>query len=187
VVDWVRADIVDLGAFPDDAFDAVVCYGGPLSYVLDRAEEALAELLRVTRPGGHLLLSVMSLVGPAAAGLPAVIENARTHGPEAVERVIETGDLPAELSGHVAMHLYRWSELRALLDRYGCEIVAASASSLSYERLHQGLVSSLSDAERERLVRWEIELTAEPGALSMGEHIIAVVRRPAVAGEGAGD
>jgi len=187
VLEWVRADILDLGAFPDHAFDAVVCYGGPLSYVMDRADEALSELIRVTRPGGHLLLSVMSLVGSAAGGLAAVIEDARRHGPETVESVIETGDLPPELSGHVAMHMYRWSELQALLGRQRCEIVAASASSLSFARLHQGLISSLSDAERERLIRWEIELAAEPGAVSMGEHIIAVVRRLPVAVAKAGE
>ncbi len=177
VVDWVRADILDLRVFQDDVFDAVVCYGGPLSYVLDRADEALSELLRVTRPGGHLLLSVMSLVGSAAGGLAAVIQDARTHGPEAVESVIETGDLPPELSGHVAMHMYRWNELQALLGRHRCEIAAASASSLSFGRLHQELIAGLTDAERERLVRWEVDLAAEPGAISMGEHIIAVVRR----------
>ena len=164
----------------------MVCYGGPLSYVLDRADEALAELLRVTRPGGHLLLSVMSLVGSAAAGLPEVVADARMHGPEAVQSVIETGDLPPEMSGHVAMHMYRWSELQALLARHSCEVVAASASSLSFGRLHQELIAGLSDAERERLVRWEIELAAEPGAVSIGEHIIAVVRRLAVASSGSG-
>lgn len=102
--------------------------------------------------------------------------------PEAVESVIRTGDLPPELSGHIAMHMYRWSELQALLGRHQCQIVAASASSLSFGRLHQELISGLSEAERERLVRWEVELAAEPGAVSMGEHIIAVVRKPGAGG-----
>ena len=52
VTDRVVADILDLGAFADGTFDASVCYGGPLSYVLDNADQALGELLRVTRPGG---------------------------------------------------------------------------------------------------------------------------------------
>lgn len=47
------ADILDLSRYPDGSFDAVVCYGGPLSYVLDRADDALNELLRVTKPDGH--------------------------------------------------------------------------------------------------------------------------------------
>ena len=60
-------DITDLGRFPDGSFDAVVCFGGPLSYVLGEADRALAELLRVTKQGGRVLLSVMSLLGTARA------------------------------------------------------------------------------------------------------------------------
>ena len=48
----VHADVTDLGTFADGAFDATVCFGGPLSYVLDRADAALTELFRVTRPAG---------------------------------------------------------------------------------------------------------------------------------------
>ena len=51
-------DITDLGRFPDGSFDAVLCYGGPLSYVVGEADRALAELLRVTKGGGRVLLSV---------------------------------------------------------------------------------------------------------------------------------
>ena len=54
------ADVLDLGNWEDGTFDATVCFGGPLSYILDGAEPAVAELVRVTRPGGHVLVSVMS-------------------------------------------------------------------------------------------------------------------------------
>jgi SAM-dependent methyltransferase len=177
VADRVQADILDLGAFDDDTFDATVCFGGPLSYVLDRADDALAELLRVTRPGGHLLLSVMSLVGATAGSLAGVMEIARTRSAEVIQAVIETGDLPAELSSHAPMHMYRWSELRDLFERHPCRIVAASASGLSFGRVHRELHLSLTDEERERLTAWEIELAAEPGAIGIGEHIIAVAQK----------
>lgn len=67
-------DIVDLSTFATDSFDAVVCYGGPLSYVMERADTAVGELLRVTRPGGHLLVSVMSLPGATRRFLEGVFE-----------------------------------------------------------------------------------------------------------------
>ena len=38
----VVADVVDLSQFDDGAFDATVCYGGPLSYVMDEAPRAAA-------------------------------------------------------------------------------------------------------------------------------------------------
>jgi SAM-dependent methyltransferase len=158
-------------------FDAVVCFGGPLGYVLDQADRAVDELLRVLRPAGFLLISVMSLVGATAGRLPAVVEDMRQHGREAIDRVIRTGDLPTALSGHLAMHMYRWSELEALLERHGCSIVAASASALTFGSLHGELHASLSDSERADLIDWEIDLAAEPGAISAGEHIIAVARK----------
>src|SRR5436305_7468765 len=42
-------DVTDLSRFADASFDTTICFGGPLSYVLDRGEDALAELVRVTR------------------------------------------------------------------------------------------------------------------------------------------
>lgn len=178
----VEADILDLGVFAEGTFDATVCFGGPLSYVLDRADEALAELLRVTRPGGHLLLSVMSLVGATAGSLAGVMDIARSRGSETVGAVIETGDLPTELSGHAPMHMYRWSELRNMLERHACRIVAVSASGISHGSVHREVHLSLTDEERERLTAWEIDLAAEPGAIGIGEHIIAVVQKTGIAG-----
>lgn len=35
-------DITDLSRFPERDFDGVVCYGGPVSYVFDRADDAIA-------------------------------------------------------------------------------------------------------------------------------------------------
>ena len=181
VESWVEADILDLGALATGSFDAVVCYGGPLSYVMDRADDALRELLRLLRSGGLLLVSVMSLLGATAGGLPFVMEEARAHGPEAVDAVIRTGDLPSALSGHLEMHMYRWSELEALLHRHGCHVVTASASNLTFARVHGELIASMSDEERAWLARWELALVGEPGAISMGEHIIAVARKTGAA------
>ena len=179
VLERAVADITDLRRFAAGHFDAVVCYGGPLSYVLDRADDAVSELLRVTRPGGHLLVSVMSLVGATAGGLDRVLADARMYGLDVVDDVIRTGNLPSLLSGgHLPMHLFRWSELRALLERHGGEVVAASAASIGPQH-DQDLIAGLSEGERAALVRWEIDLGAEPGAIDIGAHMIAVARKPA--------
>jgi hypothetical protein len=55
--------------------------------------------------------------------------------------------------------------------------VTASASNLTFARLHGDLIANMSDEERSWLQRWELELVGEPGAISMGEHIIAVARK----------
>jgi SAM-dependent methyltransferase len=173
----VLGDVLDLSRWPNDSFDATVCYGGPVSYVLDRADDAVAELLRVTRPGGVLLLGVMSRVGPFAHSLPVIIDLVREHGVAMNDRVVVDGILPGELSrGHLAMRLFRWSELEELLARHPCEVIAASASDLSPKAEHE-LWSELEPELREALVRWEITLAAEPGALNAGSHIIVVARK----------
>ncbi len=172
ILERVQADVTDLSRFDDASFDAVVCFGGPLSYVVDQAEHGVAELVRVTRPGGHVLLSVMSLIGTAVHFVEALLDLARRDGLTPNEEIVRTGFLPeGEGYGHLPMKLYRWSELEALLTRHGA-IVGATAA---------GLFPALYPQEpelRELIERVELDLAAEPGALSCGEHILAVVRKP---------
>lgn len=173
----VVADVCDLSHFDDQTFDAVVCYGGPLSYVLDRADDAVGELMRVAKRGAHVLVSAMSLVGSFLHGLPIVLQQRTQLGPRALEDVLRTGVIGPELSGgHLTMRLFRSRELRELFARHPCELVAISASTLS-DRTHHELVASLDEETRDALVAAEIELAAEPGAVDAGSHMIIVVRR----------
>jgi SAM-dependent methyltransferase len=171
VADRVIADVTDLARFRDGEFDAVVCYGGPLSYVVDRAEEAVAELVRVTRPGGHVLVSVMSLVGAVWHYLPLLLELAARDGVALTDEIVRTGFLPEkEGYGHLPMHLYRWHELQDLLAPHG-EVVAASAAGLLK-------MTEPDDPElRNLLTRLELDLAAEPGAIAGGEHMLAILRK----------
>ncbi len=168
----VVADVTDLSRFEDASFDAVVCYGGPLSYVVDRAEDALAELVRVTRPGGHVLVSVMSVVGAVSHYLAIALDLARRDGVELIEEIVRTGFEPEKPGyGHLDMHLFRWRELEQLLARHG-EIVAAAAAGLL--KIDEPAESEL----QELLTRLELDLGAEPGAIDAGEHMLAVLRKP---------
>lgn len=164
------ADVLDLSRWPDGSFDAAVCFGGPLSYVVDQAEQGLAELVRVTRPGGHVLVSVMSLVGTVLHYLPILLDLVRRDGAPKNEEIVRTGFLPEEPDyGHLAMKLYRWSELEPLLARHGTVVAAAAAGLLAAEQPEE--------PELRQFLSWvERQLAPEPGALSCGEHILAVLR-----------
>jgi SAM-dependent methyltransferase len=175
------ADITDLSAYTDGSFDSVVCYGGPLSHVLDRADDALGELIRVTAPGGHILIGVMSLHGSLHAFLGAADAEIEEFGIEEMEAINAIGDLPAHhASLGTPAHLFSWDELRTKLERLDVDIVAASAANF----LSIGN-DELCDRWREdpdmwdRLLAWEIRSCAQPGAIDAGTHIIAVVRRHA--------
>jgi ubiquinone/menaquinone biosynthesis C-methylase UbiE len=172
IAERVLADVTDLSTFADDSFDVTVCFGGPLSYLVDRAEEGVEELMRVTRPQGLLLVSVMSLAGALVHYAEGLVDLARRDGTELSDEIVRTGLLPqADGYGHLPMKLYRWSELEALLSRHG-SIVGRSAA---------GLLPSLYPEElelREFIERVELQLVEEPGALDCGEHMLAVVRKP---------
>jgi SAM-dependent methyltransferase len=181
VVDRALVDVVDLSIFPTDHFDAVVCYGGALSYVFDRADEALAELLRVTKPGGRVLLSVMSLLGTSRRFLGQLLDLARRHGPGVIDQLFATHDqIGLAAAGH-RFRYYTWASLQALLARHACTIVDASAANFLaignneelLEPLLHGPHSDLWDA----YLSWELKSCREPGAIDAGTHIIAVVQK----------
>ena len=169
-IDAMVGDITDLSRFPDDAFDATVCFGGPLSYVVDRAEEAVAELARVTRPSGHVLVSVMGLAGAVIHFAPILVELARRDGTAKSREVARTGFLP-EGDGycHLAMRMYLWEELEALLTPHGEVVDGAAAGVLPHLEVEEPEIRAL-------LEELEQKLAHDPGSRSCGEHIIGVLR-----------
>jgi SAM-dependent methyltransferase len=173
----LQLDVCDLSVLDDASFDAVVCYGGPLSYVFERRALAVDELRRVVRPGGHLLLSVMSLWGAVHQALPGVLRVDREQN----ARIIATGDLHFGTDDETRhqCHLYRSGELAALLTSAGLEVELLSASnclSTAWGELLREVRAD--DARWEELLGMEVEACREPGCLDMGTHLIAVARRP---------
>jgi SAM-dependent methyltransferase len=163
----VLADVVELSQFERDEFDAVVCFGGPISYALDRAPAAVAELARVTRCGGHVLVSVMSLIGSTLGAIGGVSSIVERYGADTVRRVTQTGHLlPDHSGGHLEMKLFRSRELAALLEPHGTVVAVAAA----------GMFRETEDDDLELLTELELDFGAEPGAVDLGRHLIGVLR-----------
>jgi SAM-dependent methyltransferase len=166
----IVGDITDLSQLADDSFDATVCFGGPLSYVLDRAEQAVAELARVTRPGGHVLVSVMGLAGAAVHFAPIVVELARRDGPAKSLEIARTGFLPeGDGYGHLAMRMYLWDELEELLAPHGEVVDGAAAGVMPHVPVEEPEIRALLEEFEERFAY-------DPGCRSCGEHIVGVLR-----------
>jgi SAM-dependent methyltransferase len=71
---WIRS-WADALPFPGDSFDGVICKGALDHF--DRPEAAIAEMARVTRPGGRVVLAIAnfaSLSCRAASGIDAIRE-----------------------------------------------------------------------------------------------------------------
>jgi len=178
VMDRRQVDICDLSQFESNSFDTVVAYGGPFSYVLDKRDVALSECLRVLRPGGLLLLSVMSLWGSAHGRLDRVIDTPISSN----RKIISTGDISPvtspEREGNF-MHMFRAKELVNWLEGRNLKLIDISASGCLSLAWNEMLMRIRNDPERwNELLRMELEACVERGCLDMGMHIIAVVRKP---------
>lgn len=175
--DYVLGTITDLSRFDDDSFDVCLALGGPLSYCFDQVGSALRGLSRVTRPGGLLGVSVMSLHGALHHHLRGVLALPL----ELNRRIVASGDLPREISGHEC-HMFRVDELSALLSDAGFVDAELSASGFLVPlEVPEGLdLPEIGSAEWEWLLEAELAASVEsPGA---GTHIIAWARVPTLNG-----
>jgi len=176
VVDWRQVDICDLREFADAAFDAVVVYGGPFSYVLDRRNQALAECVRVLKPGGVLLASVMSLWGSCHRSLPGVMAIPNENN----QAILQHGDLTPATVGPQGnyMHLFRVEEFVLWLRQAGLEVEKISGSGVLSLVWDEKLAEIRSDEEHwEALLAMEVEASKDRAAAGMGTHLIAVARK----------
>lgn len=119
-----QGDIRDL-ALPDDAFDATLCLGGPLSHVTDadEREQAVNELRRVTKPGQPVFVSVMGLLN--LLGIMLAGRNKITILPD----LAQTGDYTPEQvanadvdSDFTSTHFFRRAEFEELMGSGGLDV-----------------------------------------------------------------
>jgi len=175
---WRECNMIDLShAFDDDEFDAVVCVGGPLSYVFDRRERAVRELYRVTRSGGLLLLSARSLFGTLHQDLPRILNVDRGLNRE----IVSTGDVgPASVAAVSRFwHAYRADEFRQFVTQTGAQPLVMSASNCLSATWGDLVATWLGDQRTwQQLIELELEACREPGCLDMGAHILLVAQKP---------
>ncbi|MFX0108036.1 MAG: methyltransferase domain-containing protein [Candidatus Hodarchaeota archaeon] len=184
-VEWrKKLDILNLEGIPDNSFDATVCYGGPLSYVMERVEEALKEVLRVTKPEGYILTSVMSCLGTYSHFIEAIFHevNEGRYDLEGLDELTRTGDVAgkyADNSSHHC-HMFRWSEFQEILSRYPVEILDVSAANFlsTGSTRNEKLIEVMNKPEQwEKLLKWELEFCAEPGAIDAATHFLVVFKK----------
>jgi len=109
--------------YPDGRFDAVVCCGSTLSFVDDPAR-ALAELGRVLRPGGRLLLDCehrpsLDLAWALASALTGDALGYGVTAREAWRAIAARGRLRLSYPGYGPLWLFTRPELIAMLTRAG--------------------------------------------------------------------
>lgn len=84
-------DVCDISRYADGEFDAVLAYGGPLSYAFDQADVAMRGLLRVVKPDGVVVAPVMSLLGSWRLLFSEVCELTEVVGEETADATLRAG------------------------------------------------------------------------------------------------
>jgi hypothetical protein len=166
----------------------VTAFGGPLSYVFERAGEALDQLLAAVRPGGIVLFSVMSRWGSIHQFLDGVLKEFANGLTDEYRVLVETGDQFGETGGSTVvdlaheLHLFTWEELERLLAPRACRLLDASAANFLSVRAGDAL-SDLDPQTWDQFLNWEAAACRARGALDAGTHImVALERQPATRG-----
>jgi ubiquinone/menaquinone biosynthesis C-methylase UbiE len=182
-VEWrKKRDILNLEGIDDGSFDCVVCYGGPLSYVLEFVHNALKEIIRVTKKGGIILSSLMSTLGTYHHLINDVFNDEVGIELERFDELTRTGDIIGDLAAHGTHQckMYRWSEFQEVLARHPVEILdASSANFLSNGLVNEEYLTGLMKDRKKwnMFLKWELDFCREPGAIDSGTHFIVTLKK----------
>ncbi len=181
LVDEYRVlDLVDLSEIDDSYFDAIVCVGGPLSYLLNKAKVGVQELIRVVKPGGIVILGVMSLISTLIRFMGSLVQEKDEIGIENLRWVLQTGiqDREHNPGREHYCHMMTCADVDSLLKNEEIEIVERRAPGLLSLAPEEALTQVRQDDELwELLVERELAWSRLPGTSDLGTNIIYVLRK----------
>jgi len=173
----IEGSVDNLSMFEDDAFDAVLCLGGPLSHLLDKEQrqKAAAELVRVAKHNAPVFVSVI--------GRLAVLMNTVVYlwpelkaDPDVWRKYVLTGDYSGEYE-FTACHFYLPEELEAefkdkakILEMVGLEGMFST---------HTKEYNEVYEMGKHNEILWETHLQTctNPSLIGISEHFMLVCRK----------
>lgn len=168
-IDLREGDISNLEKIEDGVFSLVICLGGTLSYVLEKGQQAIQELVRVARKGAILIVGCDSKYG-FVRWLFNEIETENQL--EIATEVYEAGAY--EAGEGMFARLYTANELTALLKNAGCEIIEVGSTPVLINSWEQ---SSYPKEKQQKLKELELSLCTVPDLLGTGHHLFCVARK----------
>jgi ubiquinone/menaquinone biosynthesis C-methylase UbiE len=174
-------DVLDMSIFEDSAFDCVVCIGGVINYLLDRERDGIAEMLRVLKPSGILIVGAMSFIGASLYYLDGIRYEKNQFGIDATKWMFDTGIQDEEhypVASKHYVHMMRSNELDSLFSQFPIEVKERSSAGLFSQAGDSALENARNDKEFWTLiVENEIKFTKMSGTLDCGMNIIYVAQK----------
>jgi ubiquinone/menaquinone biosynthesis C-methylase UbiE len=176
VKDYIQGDIRDLSIFPDNSFDLVLCYGAPLSYVIEGRETAMKELTRVAKKDSIVAVSVNNKWGILKMLLgncyPDFFSNKEYWY---IDQVIKTGDLPKhEKVAHPARHFFEALDLSELMESSGLQDIKMGGSPcFCCGNMKQVEEIAKDEAAFQTILDIELRTYRKPTMVDNGEFLLA--------------
>lgn len=179
--DFMILDITDLEPIASDQYDVVTCVGGALNYTFDKEQAAIGEMLRVTKPGGILIVGAVALFNSLMRYLSAIADEKQQFGIESTKWLMERGIQDAEhypVENKNFLHMLKSSDLDVLFEGQNAQIVERRAASIFSLAGEEALDQAKLDPELWNLIlAKEIEFSKDPAYLNCGANIIYVVKK----------
>jgi ubiquinone/menaquinone biosynthesis C-methylase UbiE len=168
-IDLVESDAADLAQFGDETFSFVVCVGGALSYVLEKGEQAIREMARVSQKGAFLVLGCDSRTG----FVRWLLQEAQSENQ--LDAAIEAYETARYEAGEGAFaRLYTPAELTGLIEEAGCEVVEIGSTPTLLNSWNQ---MDYPPEKREKLLALELKFCTAPELLGVGHHLFCIARK----------
>jgi ubiquinone/menaquinone biosynthesis C-methylase UbiE len=161
---FLRADVMDLSAFPREHFALAIAQGDPLSFAT-YPPKALKEIRRLLRPRGVLVASVDQTYA-------ALAHYAEKNDLEGLGRLLRRGEmewLAHEQDERFTVHTFTVEGLRELLDQAGFEVLDIFGKTvLPFKKLEP----LFDDPEATRkILALEKKLCRKPSAMGLASHL----------------
>ena len=181
IEDFKQLDIAQMPQLQDKTYDVVVCIGGALNYLFEREEDAINEMLRILKPGGKLILGVMSKIGSLMYYMEGMAQEKEKFGIEATRWLFETGIQDEEhypVPSKHYVHMMTSSQVDALIVDKNVKILEKSSAGLFSHAKEEILGEIKYDKELwDCILKNEILFTKNPGTLDCGINMIYVIQK----------
>jgi ubiquinone/menaquinone biosynthesis C-methylase UbiE len=183
VKNTVQGTITDMSRFTDESFDAVLCLGA-LSHLVEEKdrESAASELVRVTKKGAPIFVSVINLYGVFRVVLQRIQNEllATSHREmfsHGIHRAKWHKDEP-DYQGFPDAYFFLPPEPKELFERHGVETLEMATCEGLSSHLKEETNEIYEDSEKWGFwLKLILKTCTDPAILGLGEHFLYVGKR----------